>query len=206
MRALVVVIVGLGFPGLLPAVAVARRCPALVFLAPLIGAGMAAVAVELELGVGGSLPTWYVVVAGIVNVAVMAWWLAARRFRPQAGPPWTWSIVTVVVLLGAMIVPLTGLRAHMIGYDANAIWLTHTLMVSGGHHELLTGLRNVAYSFSNPDYPPLVAAAGALAFALFGRGNLAVVMEVTALLNACALGVVGVGVAAVGSRGRPRRA
>ena len=71
-------------------------------------------------------------------------------------------------MLGALIVPLTALRAGIIGYDGNAIWLTHTLMVSGGHHELLAGLQNAAYRFSNPDYPPLVPAAGALAFALFG--------------------------------------
>jgi hypothetical protein len=202
-RALLVVIAGLGLPGILPALAVARRGPALVFLAPLMGAVMAAVAAELELGVGLSLLTWYVVVAMTANVAVVAWWLAAGRSRPQAGPPWAWSILTVVVVLGGLIVPLTGLRAGIIGYDGNAIWLTHTLMVSGGHHELLTGLRSAAYTFSNPDYPPLVPAAGALAFALVGRGDLRVAIEVTALLNACALGVVGAGVAAVAGRGRP---
>jgi hypothetical protein len=90
----------------------------------------------------------------------------------------------------------------MMGWDANSIWLTHALMVSGGHHELLTGLKNPAYLFSNPDYPPLVPAAGALAFALFGRGDLHVATGTTVLLNGCALGVVGTGIAAVGSSGR----
>ena len=47
--ALFVLIAGLGMPGLLPALAVARRSPALVFLAPLIGAGMAAVAASSNL-------------------------------------------------------------------------------------------------------------------------------------------------------------
>jgi len=202
-RALWVVIAGLGLPGILPALAIARRSPALVFLAPLMGAGMAAVAAELELGVGLSLLTWYVVVAVTANVAVVAWWLTAGRSPPLASPPWTWSILTMLVVLGALIVPLTSLRTGIIGYDGNAVWLTHTLMVSGGHHELLTGLRNAAYTFSNPDYPPLVPAAGALAFALVGRGDLRVAIEVTALLTACALGVVGAGVAAVGGRGRP---
>jgi hypothetical protein len=202
-QALVVVIEWLGVPGILPAVAVARRSPAVIFLAPLLGAGMTAVAAELELGIGLSLLTWYVVVAVTVNAAAAAWWLAVGRSRRRPGPPWTWSILTSAVVLGALIASLTGLRTGIIGYDGNAIWLTHALMVSGGHHALLTDLQNPAYSFSNPDYPPLVPAAGALAFALFGHGHLRVAVEVTALLNACALGVVGAGVAAIGSRGRP---
>jgi hypothetical protein len=95
--------------------------------------------------------------------------------------------------------PLTALRAQMFGWDANSIWLTHTLMVYGGHHDLLTGLQNVAYQFSNPDYPPLVPASGALAFEFFGLGNLHLSPEMTTLLSACALGVVGAGIAATGT-------
>ena len=201
-QALVVVIVWLGLPCILPALATARRSPAAVFLAPLAGAFMTAVAAALELGVGLSLLTWYVVVAVTANAAA-AWWLAVGQSRPRADPPWTWFILTLAVVLGALIAPLTGLRAGIIGYDGNAIWLTHALMVSGGHHALLTGLQNPAYSFSNPDYPPLVPAAGALAFTAYGHGDLRVAVEVTALLTACALGVVGAGVAAVGSGRRP---
>jgi hypothetical protein len=201
MTELLVVIVGLGAPGFLLALAVAGASPALVFLAPLIGAGMAAVAAVLELGVGGSLLPWYAVLAVIANVAVVALWLAGVRL-PRADPRWGWSIGTLAVVLGALVIPLTALRAPMIGWDANSIWLTHALMVSGGHHALVTGLKNPAYSFSNPDYPPLVPAAGALAFALFGRGDLHIAAGTTVLLTACALGVVGTGIAAVGSSGR----
>jgi hypothetical protein len=203
MKALFVLIVGLGMPGILPALAVARRSPAVVFLAPLIGAGMAAVAAEIEFGIGGSLLTNYVVVAVTANLAVIAWWLAAGRSRePWAGVPWRWSVSTVVVVLGSAAIPLTALRSPMIGWDANSIWLTHALMVYGGHHEMLTGLQNVTYRFSNPDYPPLVPAAGALAFAFLGLGDLHRAVDMTVLLNACALGVVGTGIAAAGSGGR----
>jgi hypothetical protein len=201
MTELLVVIVGLGAPGFLLALAVAGASPVLVFLAPVIGAGLAAVAAVLELGVGGSLFTWYAVVAVIANVAVVVLWLARVRFPAPADPPWGWSIVTLAVVLGALMIPLTALRAPMIGWDANSIWLTHALMVSGGHHALVTGLKNPVYSFSNPDYPPLVPAIGALAFALFGRGDLHLAAGTTVLLTACALGVVGTGIAAVGSRG-----
>jgi hypothetical protein len=202
MTELLVVIVGLGAPGFLLALAVAGASPVLIFLAPLIGAGLAAVAAVLELGVGGSLFAWYVVVAVIANLAVVALWLARVRFPAPADPPWGWSLVTLAIVLGALILPLRALRAEMIGWDANSIWLTHALMVSGGHHALVTGLKNPVYSFSNPDYPPLVPAVGALAFALFGRGDLHIAPGVTVLLNACALGVAGTGIAAVGSSGR----
>lgn len=205
MTELLAVIAGLGVPGLLLALAVAGSSPVLVFLAPLTGAGLAAVAAELELGVGGSLFTWYEVVAVTANVAALAWWLTGARWWSRADPPWGWSLVTVVVVLGALIIPLTALRAPLIGWDANSIWLTHALMVSGGHHELVTGLKNPAYLFSNPDYPPLVPAAGALAFAVFGRGDLHLATGTTVLLNACALGVVGTGIASAGNSGRQLR-
>ncbi|HVC69528.1 MAG TPA: hypothetical protein VNC61_04610 [Acidimicrobiales bacterium] len=202
IRALVVLIVGLALPGALPALAVVRRSPVIIFLAPFIGATMAAVAAELELGTNGSLVMWYVIIAVATNMAVAAWWLVTRSSLGRDDPPWTWFTFTAVVMLGAMIVPLTGLRAPMLGYDVSAIWLPHTLMVSGGHQAMLSGLQNV--TTANPDYPPLVPAAGALAFAFFGRGDLYIAELITVLLNACALGIVGMGIAAVGSKGSLR--
>jgi hypothetical protein len=206
MNAPVVLFVGLGLPGLLPALAVAGQSLVVLFLAPLIGAGMAAVGATIELGARGSLGADYAVVAVIVNLAVIAWWLRTRRAaRPRDVPAqvsrrtWGWSVLTVVVLLGCMALPLSGLQAQMFGWDANSIWLTHALMAYGGHHDLLTGLRNVAYQFSNPDYPPLVPAAGALAFEFFGTGNLHLAPDMTVLLTACALGVLGIGIAATGT-------
>jgi hypothetical protein len=203
MNGLFVLIVGLGAPGIWPALAAARRSPVLFFLAPLIGAGMAAVAAGLELGVGGTLATCYLAVAAAVNAAATAWWLAAGRHRPPEGPPWgLWPVVTLVVVLGALAIPLSALRAPAIGPDGNTIWLTKTLMISGGHRELLTGLQNTVYRFTNPDYPLLAPAAGALAFAFFGRGDLHLATDMTALLNGCALGAVGTGIAAAASGGR----
>jgi hypothetical protein len=203
VNALLVLVVGLGVPGILPALAVARRTPAAVFLAPLTGAGMAAVAAVIELGVGGSLAVNYTVVAVIVNLAVIAWWLAFGRSRWRwTGLPWGWSVATVAVAVGCLAVTLDALRANGIGWDANSIWTTHAFMVYGGHHVLFSGLQNVAYQFTNPDYPPLLPAAGALAFSFFGPGNPHISVEMTVLLNACGLGVVASGIATVASSGR----
>jgi hypothetical protein len=209
MKALLMLAIGLGAAGIVPAVALARRSPVVVFLAPLIGAGMAAVAAGIELGAGGSVAADYMAVVVTVNLVAIGWWLAALR---TAQPPvistraprvsWVWASLTLVIVLGCLAVPLMALRAPMIGWDANSIWLTHTFMVYGGHHELLTGLQNVAYRFSNPDYPPLVPAVGALAFKFFGVGNLHLAADMTVLLSACALGVVGTGIATAGNDGR----
>ena len=84
MRAVVVLAAGLALPGVLPALAVAGWSALVVFLAPVIGTVMAAVAVEIELGLGGSLVPDYLAVAAVVNIAVIAWWAAARRRGPWA--------------------------------------------------------------------------------------------------------------------------
>ena len=203
MNALLVLVVVLGAAGILPALAVARRSPVVIFLAPLIGAGLAAVAALIEFGVGGSLPADYAVVTAIANLAVIAWWLTTgRSVQVPVGPRWGWSLATVVVVLGCLVVPLNVLRVPAIGADPNTIWLTHALLAYGGHHEYLTGLQNAAYQFSNPDYPPLVPAVGALAFTFSGVGDLHLAVDLTVLLTACALGVVGTGIAAAGSGGR----
>jgi hypothetical protein len=202
MSAVVVLVAGLGLPGLLPALILARRSPVVVFLAPLIGAAMAAVATEFELKVAGSLVLWYVVVAIIVNAASVAWWFARGRQRDASPPAPEWVLLTAVAAGAALLVPLIGLRARVFGWDAEQIWLTHAMMVSGGHHELLSSLTNHSYWSGNPDYPPLVPAAGALAFAFYGLGNLHIAVDMTVLLNACAVGVVAVGIATVASTGR----
>jgi hypothetical protein len=213
VTALVIVLLGLGGPGFLPALAAAGRSPVLVFLAPITGAVMAAVAAEIELGVGGALLPCFVLVAAVANLAVIAWWwLSVRPARSRAGRApaagftrrrASWLGLTVVTLVTALAVPLMAMRAHVVGWDANSIWLTHALMISGGHHELLTSLQNRAYRFSNPDYPPLVPAAGSLAVTLFGIGNLDITVDVTAFLTACALGAAAAGIAAIAAGARP---
>jgi hypothetical protein len=207
MKPLIVVIVGLGIPGFLPALAAARRSPAIVFLAPVAGALMAAVGAQIELGIGGSLVTGYVLVAVVVNLAVIVWWLTMGRSRPRVRvtwlrPPSEWYVFTLVILLGVLAFPLTGLHAEDVGWDTNSIWITHAQLVSGGHHVLLTGLTDPSYLFANPDYPPLLPAAGALGYAFFGRGDILIPAFITELMAACGLGLVGTGIAALGHTGR----
>jgi hypothetical protein len=203
MRAVVVLVAGLALPGVLPALATAGWSAMVVYLAPVIGTVMAAVAAEIELGLGGSLVPDYLAVAATVNIAVIAWWVTVRRgARPRNAQPrtrstWAWSVLAVVVVAGCLAVPLSALRGAFLSGDGTTIWTTHALMVYGGHHEWLTSLHNPAYVISNPDYPPLVSAASALAFKFYGLGNLHLGVDMTVLVTACALGVVAMGIVAV---------
>jgi hypothetical protein len=208
VKALVVLVAGLSAAGILPALAVARRSPVVIFLAPVTGAALAGVAAVIEFGVGGTLPADYLGVAIAVNLAVAAWWLTAgRSVQPSVNPRWWWSVATVAVVLGCLAIPVNDLRVPAIGGDPNTIWLTHALLAYGGHHAYFTGLQSAGYRFSNPDYPPLVPAVEALAFKFYGLADLHLGVDMTLLLTACALGVVGAGIAtagmaAAGSSGR----
>ena len=102
MKALFVLVVGLGTPGLLPGLGGGPAFP---------GGGLSRPAHR-----GRAWRRWqprsssasaarcsanYVVVAVTANLAMIAWWLAAGRSRqPWAGVPWRWSVSTVVVVAG----------------------------------------------------------------------------------------------------------
>lgn len=203
MKSAFVLAVGLGVPGLLPALAAARRSAVAIFLAPLVGAGMAAIAAEIELGGAGSFLGVYVAVAVTVNVAVIAWWLAAGRSQVGwKGQSVTMSVLTAGLIVAVLVIPLNALRVPYFDWDAEKIYLTHALMISSGHHNLVRYLTDPAYFAGHADYPPLVPAVGSLAFAIFGQGDLRIAPELTVLLHSCALGVLGMGIAAAAAKGR----
>ena len=215
----------LALPALLPTVAVVGVRPIALFLVPLAGSVLAAVAAEFELAVGGSILPWFVALAALANVVgVWRLWRVAsrdavdvepgehpsvraplRRFgkvpRLLAWSPWSW--ITILAVIGAVGWPLRALRNPLIFDDGYAIWTLHSIFIYGGHHAFLSGLRNPAYGFSNPDYPPLVPASGAIAFVSDGRVDIRLAVILTSVLNACGLGVVAFGVIeAAGRKGR----
>ncbi len=195
MNAAFTFIVGLALTGLLPAIAAAGVAPVSIFLSPLVGAITAGVAVELELALGGSMHSWFVVAAVLLNLAALALLLRRKRL-----PTWEIrgrAVITLVVLFVVLALPLIGLRAHEVGYDGSITWTTHALLISAGHNSLVAGLQNPAYVASNSDYPPLVPAVNALGFTFAGRTVLILGAELTALLNAAAVGVIGVGIASI---------
>ncbi len=187
----------LSLPALVPTIALVGLRPTTLFLVPLVGSILAGVAAEFELAIGGSLLTWFILLAALINAATV------RRFwRIAHLPRWSpWSWLTVVAVIVAVAWPLQALRSPIISYDGYAIWTLHALLIYGGHHTLL-GLANRVYVFSNPDYPPLVPASGALAFVSEGHVDIRLAVIVTGVLNACGLGVVACGIVEAVSRKR----
>ncbi len=195
MNAAVTFLIGLTLIGVLPAIAVAGVTPVSVFLSPLIGAVAAGVAVELEIGVGGTLVPWVIALAVLMNVGALA-----ILFHRGSFPSWNirgWSLAVLIVLLLVLAIPLTGMRAHEVSYDVAITWTTHALWISAGHGILVPAMQNSAYLAANPDYPPLVPAVNALGFSFAGRDVLILGSELTALLNAAAIGVIGIGITTI---------
>ena len=214
LEAVVATLAVLTVVGILPAVALTGVRMRLIFLSPLIGATVAAAAAWLVFVVGATILPWFVALAATANAAAALGLLVNRRrgaHRPRPAPaePWLWRILgggaTALVIVSAAAWPLTALRAPIVGYDARAIWILHAVFIFQGHSQMVSHLTNPAYRFSNPDYPPLVPAAGALGFALAGHATERLAVWVTDLLDASALGMLATGVVAAAatlSRGR----
>jgi len=210
IEALAVLIV----PAVLPSVTALGARPITVFLIPLVGAVFAAVAAELELVIGGTILEWFVILvvsANVVSLIRQRDLIVAPRGRGRRvhaahenhrqGLMWrwpsAWPIFTVTVIGLALLWPLQALRAPVIAYDGYGIWTLHSLFIYGGHSSFLNDLTNPAYRFSNPNYPPLVPASGALGFAVTGDSSFRLAVVITSVLNACALGAAACGIVAI---------
>ena len=60
-------------PALVPSLALLGARPMTVFVTPLVGAILAAVAAKMEAALGGTILTWFVILAVVANVAALAW-------------------------------------------------------------------------------------------------------------------------------------
>jgi hypothetical protein len=180
--------------GILPALAVAGWSAPAVFLAPLLAALQAGLAATATFALPGSFGAWTAVVVTVANLAsalaLRRRWVLRREHPPAGG---AWPAVEILVVGAAVLWPLLALSAPIIGYDAEAIWFLHAAMVFGGHGTLVQGLLDRQEVFSNPDYPPLVPGAVAVAYELRGGIDQYLATVTTAVLNATALGLVGTG-------------
>lgn len=164
-------------------------------LACLVGALLGAFAALLTVLLPGQVVTWWAV------LAVVAALLTARGGRPAL---LRGALSSLVVVL-ALAVPLLALRTPDVFYDARSIWFLHARWLATGHDGVRAALANPAFVFSHPDYPPLTPAAVAGAWRVTGSGSDERLAQVlVALLNACAVLVLALGVtrAATGQRVR----
>ena len=202
---------------LVPSIAVSGVRPVTLFLAPLIGSLIAGFAAAFELAVGGAFIFWFLVIAillCLVSIVVRVALLDPGDRQGRSRGMWrmlhvdeewrsVWPWVTTFVIVGAVVWPLHAFQVPIDGGDARVIWTLHSLFIYGGHHTYLAALKNPQYAFSNPGYPPLVSASGALGFVIYNASDYHLATSVTVILNACALGVVACGIALVPGKGAP---
>src|ERR1700675_55736 len=78
-------VVFLALPAVVPVVAVVGLRPVTLFLLPLAGSALPAVAVEFELAAGGSFLTWFIVLGVLSNVvAVWRLWSGTSRIGSRS--------------------------------------------------------------------------------------------------------------------------
>lgn len=197
-------VLALCLPGVIPAVALSGMEPATLFLIPLAGAVMAALAAILEFGVTGSLVGWFIPIAIVANLASAVYLVRRRPRRRASGPSPLWQPVGLAVVLAGVSWPLLALQVPNIGFDAHATWMVHTALIWNGH-QAMTRLASPYYTLSsNSSYPPLVPAAGALGYAASGHLSERLAVAITVLLNASAVGLVGTGLLRTVPPGAPR--
>lgn len=106
-----------------------------------------------------------------------------------------WSMVSFAIILVILLFFLNIATTNpIVMYDGYAVWTLHSLFIYGGHHILLSDLRNTSFNFSHPGYPILIPASGALAFIATHNTNITVAVITTAILNLCGLGIIALGI------------
>ena len=185
-------------PACVPAVALCGFRAVTPFLAVALGGVMAAAAAMLMFVTAGPFLAWFAVVAGLANAAAATLLVSRRR---SGWSPWPdafgWEVVTGLTVGAGVVWPLMVLRAPVIGFDTEAIWLLHAAFIAGGHSSMVSGLTNPGYAFTNPGYPPLNPASVAVGYALGGAADQHLGVAIIASLTAGAVGLCGIGLSSV---------
>jgi len=208
----ILALVVLAAAGLLPVVALVGLRWATVPLCPLGGAVMAAVAATCCLGIGASTMTWFVLAGASAALATLAWWWwrpDRRPWRaPAAGPAphRTTGLAAVVGIGGACAWCLRTLSTPTVGFDTRAVWLMRAGWFLQPHHQLVTDMSSPGIFLSQTSYPPLVSAAGSVAWSVTGNHSMRLGVVVIALLNTCALAAAAFAVVECGRHATTRLA
>ena len=206
--AAIVALAALSSAGLLPALSVVGLRVVTIPLLPLVGAIFAALAATCFIAAGGSFIGWFVTLAVVSALVVVAHWIRRPEHRPwrkpadqrTPGAPWARvvTVVAVVAIVGASAWCLRGLATPTVGFDARALWLMRAGWFLQSHQQLLTDIRLRNIVLVQTSYPPLVSASTSLAWRVTGDHSLRLGVVIIALLNTCALGVAAFALVAAG--------
>lgn len=183
--------------GLLPALALIGLRWIAIPLVPLTGAVAAAMAATGYLAVGGTFMVWFVGLAVVGVLVVVAYWVTRPERRPWARPARSqtplvgWHRITGIAGAAAILAScawcLRDLASPTVGYDARALWLTRAGWFLQSHHQLLIDMRDWYLVVGQSAYPPLLSASTAVSWSVTGNHSMRLGVVVIALLNTCAL-------------------
>lgn len=173
--------------GWFPAALVTRSPLWATLTAPLATGVLAATWVSVMILVGA--PFVAVVVAAVLTSAACAAWVLRDRARYLAPlpPGWRWALLVPAVGL----VPLLTVRLPPVGWDARSIWWFHARWFLEGGGATVDALRNRAFDFAHPDYPPLASATTALDWWFTGSQSLRAAQVGSAVITLSAVVTLG---------------
>ena len=183
--------------GALPTLALVGTRWMVIPLAPLGGAVVAALAATVTLALGAPFMMWFVALSVVSSVAAVAIWVRwpSQRPRPGAGGEGLEhrradrlaGVLGAVGILAASAWSLRALSSPTVGFDARALWIMRAGWFLHPHAQLLVDMRLPQLALNQSAYPPLVSAAGSVAWSITGDHTDRLAVVVTALLNTCAL-------------------
>lgn len=199
-----VVVVGvlvLGGSGALPARRLVGRRLLAVFLAPCVGAVLAAVSVVVTVMVGSEPLRWFVAFAAAVNAAALASVAAQRDSRPVAGAGWQRR--AVAVLSAAVVVAAVAFVASVIGRRqpsgvAETSWLRLAHLAVHGHRAVLRAVGGPAMT-AHLLGSPLAAGCAAVTWLVTRQQSAAAAASVLVVVTAAAVGAAATALLEVGA-------
>jgi hypothetical protein len=131
-----------------------------------------------------------VAVAGAAVVAIASG-VSVFRHRGLTGPGASSDSSTVLLLPAGGLVAFATVLRPPVAWDARSIWWFHAKWFEQGGAAVVDAMRNPAFSFSHPDYPPFAPATNAAAWLVDGTQSAKHAQIVTALLTLSAVSLLG---------------
>ncbi len=178
------VLVALGY---FPARLLTRTRTAACLASPLV-AGLVVTVFSLVCVLAG-LSMRLAVVGAVVVAIGSAVSVFGRRTSHRTRTPWD-SPSVLLLPAGGLLAFATVLRPP-VAWDARSIWWFHAKWFAQGGAAVVDAMRNPAFSFSHPDYPPFAPATNAAAWLVDGTQSAKHAQIVTALLTLSAISVLG---------------
>lgn len=183
LQSVVLLGVLLGVLGLGPAMIVAKSRVWALALAPIVGALVCAVAVNISLLLRTSMVPWLVVLGALGWAAT--WWRwrsGALALGPAEPGPRVLLTAAVVAILPPLLVDLPPTTQ-----DARAIWWLHAGWFYAGGQLAHDAMTNPAYVYTHPAYPPLVPAVIAGVWHLHAAYDALLALRITQAFTAAAI-------------------